>query len=87
MGMIAHFSENYFFVQALPWLQWSSLQSAEEERKERVRRLEMERAAAEGKGFGPPPKLATGGQAPKVSSVHYYYSMVATEPPTSSSKW
>ena len=60
-------------VQALPWLQLAALQSAEEERKRRVRRLEMEKAAAEGKGFGPPPRPGTDGSAPvcKVSCVCY----------------
>ena len=48
-------------------MQWSSLQSAEEERKARVWRLQMEKAAAEGKGFGPPPKQPSTTLAPRVS--------------------
>lgn len=54
-------------TQALPWLQWSALQSEEEERKKRVQRVAMKKAAAEGKGFGPPPKPGTSGFVPKVS--------------------
>lgn len=40
----------------LPWLQASALKEEEEERKMRVSRLAQQRAALEGKGFGPPPK-------------------------------
>lgn len=42
--------------QTLPWLIESALKSEEEERKERVKRLAQEKAALEGKGFGPAPK-------------------------------
>lgn len=42
-------------VQALPWLQLTALKSEEEQRKERAQRLAMEKAAAAGLGFGPPP--------------------------------
>ena len=42
--------------QALPWLQATALKSEEEERKIRVRRLAQQKAALEGKGFGPGPK-------------------------------
>ena len=42
-------------VQTLPWLQLTALKSEEAERKERAQRLAMEKAAAAGLGFGPPP--------------------------------
>ena len=42
--------------QTLPWLIESALKSEEEERKERVKRLAQEKAALEGKGYGPAPK-------------------------------
>ena len=41
---------------ALPWLEHKVLENAEEERRTRVQRLEQERAAFDGRGFGPPPK-------------------------------
>jgi len=46
-------------VQALPWLQLSALKSGEEERKERVQRLALQKAAASGVGFGPPPQTSS----------------------------
>ena len=46
-------------VQALPWLQLSALKSGEEERKERVQRLALQKAAAAGVGFGPPPQTSS----------------------------
>ena len=39
----------------LPWLEGKVIQSAEEERKERVLRLNQEKSYQEGRGFGPPP--------------------------------
>lgn len=42
--------------QALPWLELAALHSEEAERKERVRRLQLQKDAVEGKGFGPAPK-------------------------------
>ena len=39
----------------LPWLEGRVLQMAEDERKERVRRLNQEKLCREGKGFGPTP--------------------------------
>ena len=46
--------------QALPWLELAALQNQEVERKERVKRLELQRAAAaDGIGFGPPSKMTT----------------------------
>ena len=52
-------------------MQWSALQAEEEERKKRVQRVAMKKAAAEGKGFGPPPKSGAAGLAPKVSFISY----------------
>ncbi len=47
----------FLFVQCLPWLQLSSLKSEEEERKERVKRLSLEKSASQGIGLGPAPKV------------------------------
>ena len=54
-------------VQALPWLQLSALKSGEEERRERAQRLALQKAAAVGVGFGPPPQ--TSSMPAKVSCV------------------
>ena len=51
--------------QALPWLQLSALQSEEEERKHRAKRLTLQQEAEKGRGFGPPPKLAASNLPPK----------------------
>ena len=42
--------------QSLPWLELAALKSEETERKERVKRLQQQKDAESGKGFGPPPK-------------------------------
>jgi hypothetical protein len=44
-------------TQALPWLELAALNNEEAERKERVKRLQQQKAAGDGKGFGPMPKL------------------------------
>lgn len=43
-------------AQALPWLELAALNEERTERKERVKRLLQQKAADEGKGFGPVPK-------------------------------
>ena len=48
-----------FFIlvsQALPWLELAALHNEEAERKERVKRLQLQKDAKEGIGFGPAPK-------------------------------
>lgn len=55
--------------QALPWLQASALKSEEEERKERVKRLNQQKDALDGVGFGPAPKGGQSSLPPRVSSV------------------
>ena len=52
--------------QSLPWLQAAALKSEEEERKVRVSRLAQQKAAMEGKGFGPAPKDVMSTLPPKV---------------------
>lgn len=52
-------------------MQWSALQTEEEERKKRVQRVAVKKAAAEGKGFGLPPISGTTALAPKVSFKSY----------------
>lgn len=42
--------------QSLPWLALTALQSEEQERRDRVKRLTQQQDAMEGKGFGPPPR-------------------------------
>ena len=42
--------------QTLPWLELAALHNQEAERKERVKRLQLQKDAEEGKGFGPAPK-------------------------------
>ena len=46
----------FYATQSLPWLALAALQNEEVERKERVKRLQLQKSAGEGKGFGPAPK-------------------------------
>ena len=62
--------------QVLPWLQPSALKSEEEERKIRVQRLAQEKAAMEGKGFGPPPKDSFSSSQPvKVNIINIQWNL------------
>ncbi|XP_064397746.1 uncharacterized protein LOC135344466 [Halichondria panicea] len=59
--------------ECLPWLQLSSLKSEEEERKERVKRLSLEKSASQGIGFGPAPKAQAYVSAYSRSSSDRHY--------------